>query len=409
MNSRESSPGSALPKEIIEFLRTDVRERSDDLLAVSHRIHAQPELRFAEHFASGLLGDILRREGFDTEAGIAGLRTAFVASYGSAENGPTVAIFLEYDALETIGHGCGHNVIASIGLGAALSVKRWMESSKLNVGRLLVIGSPGEEGGGGKNHLIDSGRLDDIDIAMMMHPEGENLSAMATLGRIALDFDFSGRAAHAAVSPEKGVNALDASVLTLNAIGLLRQQLPSDVRVHAIMTDGGEVPNIIPEHSSVRVYVRAPDSRYLIDELQPRIENCARGAALATGATLSISKQSPTYAAMAPNPVLAQLVEDGFAIVGRTTSPTRPDAFPGSTDMGNVSQIIPSIHPCIELVPGLGMHTREAATAARGPHGDSAVLDGAFVLAMTAVRVFLSPDLTARIKESFTEGVRVGI
>ncbi len=409
MNSSVNVSDFALSKEIVEAIRDDITAIESELFDISHRIHARPELRFTEHFASELLVEVLRREGFDVETGIAGLATAFVAAYGSATDGPTVAIFLEYDALEEIGHGCGHNVIAALGLGAALAVRRWLGRTDTGPGRLLVVGSPGEEGGGGKNHLIDGGIIDDIDFAMMMHPEGENLAAMATLGRVALEFDFEGKAAHAAVSPHLGLNALDATVLTLNAIGLLRQQLPTDARVHTIVTNGGQATNVIPEHSTIRAYIRAEDTEYLVDQLQPRIENCARGAALATGTTVTITTQSPTYAALAPNPVLADLIEDGFTMVGRRSEPTRTHAFPGSTDMGNVSQIVPSIHPCIELVPGLGMHTRAAAEVAVGPEGDAAIVDGAFILAGAAIRLFRSPDLAHAVTQSFTPGIRVGV
>lgn len=390
-----------------DAIRTHVDNYTATLLDISHRIHAKPELRFEEEFASTLLADTLAQEGFRVESGVGGLPTAFLAEYGSATAGPTIAIFLEYDALEEIGHGCGHNVIAAMGLGAAVAVKRWMNLRDDTVGRLLIVGSPAEEGGGGKNYLIKSGCLEGIDAAMMLHPSGENLSSMRTLGRVALDFEFSGRAAHAAVSPHEGINALDAAVLTLNAIGLLRQQLPPDVRVHAVIREGGDAPNIIPERTAIRAYVRAPDTRLLVEDLQPRIENCAYGAALACGATVTITKQAPTYAGIVPNSVLAQLIERNFERVGRRTDPPLTEVFPGSTDMGNVSQIIPSIHPNIELVPGLGMHTHEAAALAAGPAGDAAVVDGALVMAFTTVQLLSSPGLMDDVRVQFTEGIRV--
>ncbi|UNN01192.1 M20 family metallopeptidase [Rhodococcus opacus] len=389
------------------FHRKFLEENADGLLDISHEIHANPEIRFEETAASALLVSKLEEAGFAIQLGVGGLPTAFLAEYGSASDGPTIAFFLEYDALEEIGHACGHNVIATIGLGAAMTVQSWMRDHGRAVGRLLVVGSPGEEGGGGKQYLIKAGCLDGIDAALMMHPSGENLSCMTTLGRVALDFEFTGKAAHAAVTPHHGVNALDAAVLTLNAIGLLRQQLPSDVRVHAIVLEGGEAPNVIPEKSVLRAYIRAADTRALVDDLQPRVENCARGAAIATGTQVSIIQQSPTYAALQPNAVLGDLVERNFARVGRRTEPPRTEVFPGSTDMGNVSQIIPSIHPNIEFVPGLGMHTREAAEYAGAPEGDKAVLDGSLILAMTASQLFSNHRLVGQVKAAFSEGVRV--
>ncbi|MFF2300307.1 M20 family metallopeptidase [Arthrobacter sp. NPDC058127] len=387
-------------------LRSALTRVSGTLLDVSHVIHARPEIRFEEHFASGLLSDTLKREGFEVETGVGGLTTAFLAEYTQAgqargESGPTLAFFCEYDALEEIGHGCGHNVIAAAGLGAALLAKDWLQRNPQVPGRIVVVGSPGEEGGAGKAYLIDGGCLEGIDAAMMVHPEGFSLSSMATLARVSLDFRFTGRAAHAAVSPERGLNALDAAVLTLNAIGLLRQQLPPDVRVHAVITDGGEVPNIIPETASIRTFVRAPGTKELLDDFLPRIQNCAHGAALATGTEVEILAPAPAYAAMNPNRVLAELIERNFQRIGRRTDPPRAEAFPGSTDMGNVSQIIPSIHPTIELEPGVGMHTREAAALAGGAEGDRAVLDGSLLLAMTAVQLFRSPELMREVKESF--------
>jgi amidohydrolase len=407
MNDQGVDVGLRLETE--RAIRDSVEHYAASLLDVSHRIHRQPELRFEERFASALLTEMLQKEGFRVEIGVADLPTAFIAEFVSEADGPTVAFVLEYDALETIGHGCGHNVIASMGLGAALGTKRWMEQEGRHFGRILVVGSPGEEGGGGKNHLIAAGLLDGIDAALMMHPSGENLSVMRTLGRVAVDFEFSGRAAHAAVSPHLGINALDAAVLTLNAIGLLRQQLSTDSRVHAVILDGGEAPNIIPERSLVRAYIRAEDTRTLVDELQPKVENCARGAALATGATVSITIQSPTYAALAPNATLGALIEKNFERVGRITEPARAEVFPGSTDMGNVSQIVPAIHPNIEFVPGLGMHTQEAAALAAGKPGDEAVLDGALIMAMTAAQLFTTPELMDQVRESFTEGVRIAL
>ncbi|MBM7517085.1 M20 family metallopeptidase [Nocardioides nitrophenolicus] len=402
-----SSPLPTLPESDEQVLRTRLDQLGDLLLETSHQIHARPEIRFEEVFASGLLAQRLEDDGFALVRPLAGLPTAFFATYDTGRPGPRVAIFCEYDALPEIGHGCGHNVIASAGLGAALLVKSLLADDPTLGGTLVVVGSPAEEGGGGKVPIIASGALDGLDAAMMLHPSGENLSAMRTLSRSGLQITFTGRAAHAAVSPERGVNALDAAVLTLTAIGLLRQQVPSDVRIHAIVTEGGEAQNIIPERTVLQASVRAEDPRLLLDDIQPRVENCARGAALATGAEVKIELTAPTYLSIQPNPVLEQIVEDSYHRIGRTTEPHRAEVFPGSTDMGNVSQVVPSIHPNIEIVPGLGMHSREAAELVGGEHGDRAVLDGALMLAMTAATLFRRPDVLAEVREQFTEGVRV--
>jgi len=406
--SAAREPVATLPAEDEKGLRARLDQISDLLLDVSHQIHARPETRFTEVFASGLLSQVLADDGFSVVRPLAGLETAFSATLDTGRPGPHVAIFCEYDALPEIGHGCGHNVIAASGLGAALLVKDLLLRDRALGGTLVVIGSPAEEGGGGKIPIIDSGALDGLDAAMMLHPSGENLAGMRTLSRSGLEIVFTGRAAHAAVSPEQGVNALDAAVLTLTAIGLLRQQLPSDVRIHAIVTEGGEAQNIIPERTVLQASVRAEDPRRLLDDVQVRVENCARGAALATGAQVEITSTAPTYLSIQPNPVLEAIVEDSYARIGRATEPHRTDVFPGSTDMGNVSQVVPTIHPNIEIVPGLTMHSRRATELVGGGHGDVAVLDGALMLAMTAGTLFRFPEVGELVKASFVPGVRVG-
>ncbi|GAA3062792.1 MULTISPECIES: M20 family metallopeptidase [Actinomycetes] len=392
-------------------LRAGLTAIGDDLLGISHSIHAHPEIRFQEHHAFELLTRTLREEGFAVQTDIGGLDTSFRAEAVYGDGGPTLAFVCEYDALEGIGHGCGHNIIAAAGLGGALLVKRLIEQLLERgehgaAGRIVVIGTPGEEGGGGKAYMVEAGCFDDLDAAIMIHPAGENLSGMSTLGRVALTFEFTGTPAHAAVNPERGVNALDAAVLTLNAVGLLRQQLPSDVRVHAVIEDGGDVPNIIPSRSFIRAFVRAPRTDVLLNDVVPRVINCARGAALATGTEVDLQLPTPPYAALRPNPVLQDLVESAFARLGRTTVPPLQEAFPGSTDMGNVSQIVPVIHPNVELQTGLNMHSQQATDLAGGPRGDEAVLDGALLLAMTATQLLRSPALLDDVRSAFVPGVR---
>ncbi|WP_405433656.1 M20 family metallopeptidase [Micromonospora sp. NBC_00617] len=389
-----------------QLLRDRLEKLTELLLGVSHDIHAHPEVGFEEVRSSELLASALKEHGFRVQKPLAGLETAFLGTFDTGRPGPRVAVFCEYDALPEIGHGCGHNVIASAGLGAALLTKELLVTEEVG-GTLLVVGSPAEEGGGGKVPIINAGVLDGVDAAMMLHPSGENLSAMRTLSRASMEVRFTGKAAHAAVSPHQGVNALDAAVLTLNAIALLRQQVTPDVRIHAIITDGGQAHNIIPERAVVVISVRSEDPRFLLESLRPRVENCVRGAALATGAQADIKHIDPPYLSIAPNPVLEQIVDDAYRRIGRVTEPHREEVFPGSTDMGNVSQVVPSIHPNIEIVPGLTMHSRQATELVGGEHGDKAVLDGAMMLAMTASALFRAPGLVDGMKAEFTEGVRV--
>ena len=401
------SPLATLSVDDEQLLRSRLDELKAELLDVSHQIHARPELRYEEVFASGLLCRVLGEHGFDVQAGVAGLETAFTATYDTGRPGPKVAVFCEYDALPEIGHGCGHNVIASAGLGAALLTKHLLESDASIGGSLHVVGSPAEEGGGGKIPLIDAGVLDGMSAAIMLHPGGENLSAMRTLSRAGIEIVFTGKAAHAAVSPEQGINALDAAVLTLTAIGLLRQQTTGDTRIHAIITEGGEAQNIIPERAVLQASVRCEDPATLMDDLLPRVLNCAKGAALATGTEVSIDHTAPAYLSINPNAVLEGIVEDAYQRIGRVTEPHRTEVFPGSTDMGNVSQVVPSIHPNIEILPGLSMHSRRSTELVGGENGDRAVIDGALMLGMTAATLLRHPKVADQVADYFTPGIRV--
>jgi len=388
------------------LLRAGVVELGDVLIEVSRSIHRHPETRFEEFFASELLARQLEDDGFAVEAPFAGMETAFRAGWDSGRAGPTVAIFCEYDALPGIGHGCGHNVIAASGLGAALLLTRLFRSDESLGGRILVLGSPGEEGGGGKIPIIRTGVLDGVAAALMVHPGGENLAAMRTLSRASLTFTFTGRAAHAAVRPEDGINALDAAVLTLTAIGLLRQQTPDGTRIHAILTEGGTAPNVIPERAVVTSSARCEDPDYLLDRLAPRLIDCARGAAMATGAEVDVDQSLP-YLSLRPDPLLDRVVAAAYRCIGREPEPRLEGVFPGSTDMGNVSQVAPSIHPTIEIKPGLTMHSREAEELVGGEAGDRAVLDGALMLALTAAAVLRRPEIAQELVASFVPGLQV--
>ena len=394
--------------EYLEELRPYVEEVEQELLEVSHRIHERPEIRFEEEFASTLLTEKLEEHGFNVKRGVADLPTAFSATASNAgdetEDGefPTVAVFCEYDALEGLGHGCGHNIIATTGLGAAIATKRWLEDHPETPGRLVALGSPGEEGGGGKAYMIEGGCLDGVDAALMIHPAGENRGAKAFLARVALEVTFTGRPAHAAAAPHEGVNALDATNLTLVAIGLLRQQIRPDSRIHAIITDGGQAPNIIPEKAALRMYVRSPDNDYLKERLMPAVENCVRGAALATGAEAEIARPVPAYESLRLNGPLVRLSEVNLKALGREVAEGEAGGS-GSTDTGNVSQVVPSAHPYIELVPGLALHTEQTTQAAASAEGDKTVVDGALEIAMTAVELYARPELLAAAKDSFRE------
>lgn len=411
MESQTIPPASETardPQALIGSFASKSRESGDrlagELLSVSHAIHGDPELRFEEKKASSLLCDLLSRHGFAVSAGIADMPTAFVAKKELGGDGPTIAVFCEYDALPGIGHACGHNIIGAAGAGAGILAAELggAEGSSCR-GTVVVVGSPGEEGGGGKVRLLGSGVLSGIDAAVMIHPAGFDAVARPNLGRVSLAVEFHGRASHAAAAPQNGHNALDAATLTLVSIGLLRQQLRSDSRVHAIVVDGGQAVNVIPEQATLKIFARSPDATYLRERLQPAVEACVTGAALATGTEARIVEDAPSYEPVESNPILCQLAGAAFRSVGREpTLDDQGDSSAGSTDMGNVSRVMPSIHPYVCVAPGLSIHTREFAAAAGSEAGDRAVLDGAAILAGTMLGLLNDPQLVEDVKAAFT-------
>lgn len=413
--------GGAGAGELAVEARRQTEKVRSELLTLSHAIHGKPELRFEEHAASARLRATLEAHGFAVEAGLGGLPTAFRASRvlggngadgsrdgsrdggaaGGDGGGPTLAVFCEYDALPGLGHGCGHNIIASAGVGAALATATMM-AERGGAGRLLVIGSPGEEGGGGKVRLVEAGVLDGVDAAVMTHPAGFDAVSRTNLGRLSLEAVFTGRASHASAAPEGGRNALDAATLLLVAIGLLRQQIRSDSRIHAKIAEGGQSINIIPERARVELFVRSIDSAYLRGRLLEAVRDCARGAAIATGTTYDFAEVAPAYDPVLANPVLAELAAEAFGGLGRPIP--RGEGWAGSagsTDMGNVSQLVPALHPYICAVPGVALHTRDFVGAAVSESGDAAVLDGAAVLAAVLTSLFTKPDLLDGARAAF--------
>jgi len=363
----------------------DVDRRADLLLDVSHQIHANPELCFDEHFAHGLLTDVLEREGVPVTRGAYDLPTAFDARVGTA--GPQVAVVCEYDALPGIGHACGHNIIAAAGLGAGLALAPLADELG---GRLAILGTPAEEGGGGKVFMIDRGAFDGVDASMMVHPAGAELRGMHTLAIHQVKVEYRGVAAHAAAAPWRGANALDAMVLGYTNIAALRQHIRPDERVHGIFTKAGEKPNIVPEHTEAHWYVRAPDTEHL-RRLEDRVLSCLDAGALAAGCQMHHTWLDPAYENMIDNEVLLdRYVEHAHRMGRRPLQPSGDLVVTGSTDMGNVSHRVPAIHPLVQAAPnGVAIHTADFAVHARAPIGDRAVIDGAKAMALTLVDLWL--------------------
>lgn len=373
------------------------RERAA-LLDLSHKIHANPEIRFEEEKASAWLSEALEQRGFSVQRGVSDLPTAFRAELNGKGPGPTVAVLCEYDALPGIGHACGHNVIATMGVGAAFALAPLMSELP---GKLVVLGTPAEEGGGGKVLMLERGAFEGIDAAMMVHPLHLNQSNMPTLASTKWDVTYRGKPAHAALAPHLGVNALDAVRLAFAGIDALRQQVLPDVRIHAIITHGGDAANIIPEEASLLIVARSMDSTYLFDDLNPRLRGVFEGAALMTGAKVEISDASPPYLEMAVNRPLEEAYERHLQRRGRTVTPYVLDGKGGSTDMGNVSQAVPGLHGTIAIDEVALPHTVPFREAALSPAGDAAVIDGASAMAAVTAELLTDPELMAQVKNAF--------
>ena len=370
----------------------------EELLRVSHAIHARPELAFEEHEAAALLVDVLERSGLAVTAGAYGLETAFEAELG--EGLACVALLAEYDALPEIGHACGHNLIATAGVGAGLALASL--GARLP-GRVRILGTPAEERGGGKELMVREGALDGVDAALMIHPASVNLVNMPCMCLAEVEAVYQGRAAHAAAMPERGVNALDGLVHAYQALAALRQHIRSSERIHGIITDGGQAPNVVPERAAGQFYVRAANQEALA-ALKERVEGCFRAGALATGAELALRWGEVDYLDIRFNAALAERFQVNAEALGREFLPMEelPPSMAGSTDMGNVSQRVPSIHPMLASAPlHCTIHNAEFEKYAGSEQGDAAALDGAKALAMTALDFLCDEDLQKRARALF--------
>jgi amidohydrolase len=366
------------------------------LVDLSLRIHAHPEVAYHEEQASAWLCDALEATGFAVSRGIAGLPTAFRAEAGAGA--PVVAIIAEYDALPGIGHGCGHNIIATAALGAGLALRAVIEDVS---GSVHVIGTPAEEVYGGKVEMIRAGAFEGLDAAMMVHPGTRDAVIARALACAELKVEYFGREAHAAAQPEHGINALDAMLIAFTGINALRQHIRRTARVHGVITHGGDAPNIVPGHTAASFLVRAEDDDYL-EEMKARVAGCLEAGAKATGATLQLAWNPNQYAAMNTNPPLAEAFRANFAAVGRVVPEDETPRPMGSTDMGNVSKLLPGIHPTIAIAPAdVPGHSPQFAEYAASEAGQRALVEAAKALAMTAVDVLTDDDLLRRMREEF--------
>jgi len=384
---------------ILERIDASLDQHRESLVALSHRIHANPEIRFEEVEASAWLAEFLTSHGFSVERGVGGLPTAFRARRDGRPGGPVIAILCEYDALPGLGHACGHNLIATMGAGAGVALAPLMDSFD---GTLLVIGTPAEEGGGGKILLLREGVFDGVDAALMIHPFHLNQAGMATLASVKYEVSYHGVPAHAAMAPHLGRNALDAVRLALAGVDALRQQVRDDVRIHAIITDGGAAANVIPERASMTLVARAADAEHLHASLVPRLQGVFQGAALMTGTDVEVAAASHPYDEIRRNAALEAAFERHARRRGRTITPFDPRAGAGSTDMGNVSQALPGLHGMLAIDDSALPHTAAFADAAASARGDATLIDGASVLAAIAAELFSDAALLRAVREAHT-------
>ena len=394
------SVAQASTAELKEQLSARIDSLRPELERIGREIYANPEIGYEEHKAAGWLADLLRKQGFSVEPGVADTPTAFVATRRHG-TGPTIAFLAEYDALRGLGHGCGHNLIAMASTGAGIALAGALDRLS---GRVQVIGTPAEEGGGGKIRLIRGGIFQEVDAAMMFHPDTRTQVLHWALAVTHMHFEFTGRAAHASGDPEKGINALDAFVLAYNGISMLRQHIKEGARLHGFLIEGGTAPNIIPERTRGEFLVRARDQGYM-EEMVQKVKNIFQGAALATGCSVKLTFDEDPYTDLRNNPVLARLFEENLQRLGIDPVEGVPWENAGSTDMGNVSHVVPALHPTLAIAsPDVAGHSQAFLEASGSLRGYQAMIDAAKGLAMTGADLLADPSLVEEAKLEFRRG-----
>ncbi len=381
----------------------EIENHRDELKELSLRIHSNPETAFQEEKAATWLTDYLKEKGFSIEKGICGLATAFRAGYGKGK--PVIALLAEYDALPKLGHACGHNIIATSAVGAGIAAKLAVDEFG---GTVQVLGTPGEEMYGGKVYMVRKGAFKNVDAVMMVHPAGLNTAATKFLACQTLEVEFFGKPAHAAARPEVGINALEAMLMSYAAINSLRQHIKDSARIHGIITDGGEAANIVPAHTAGHFIVRAEEDGYL-DELKERVLNCFMGAATATGAKLKYKWGEARYAPLHNNFTLARMFRKNLQSLGRRVHLVDPRIGIGSSDIGNVSRVVPSIHPLIAIASARAVtHSPQFAKTAASEAGMRGLIDAAKALAMTVVDLVAEPAMLVKAKKELAQDKESG-
>jgi len=380
-----------------DYFKKYIDEIQTKLWEISDSLYHHPELGDQEFESMQRLVDFLEEHQFTVEKGIVGRSTAFKAVYDSKKEGPTIAYLSEYDALPGVGHGCGHNMIGTMSAGAGVLLSKVIDEIG---GRVIVLGTPAEETNGAKVPMSEQGIFADIDAAMILHPADESYESGGSLAMDAIQFDFRGQSSHAAASPEKGINALDGVLQLFNGINALRQHVTSDVRIHGIIKEGGVAANVVPDKAVAQFYVRAKDRAYL-NEVVEKVKNIAKGAALMTGAEVHISNYELSYDNMVTNETLSELFTKNLLTTGVKEVKKAKDSY-GSIDMGNVSHVVPAIHPYIGLdSPGLIAHTKEFADITITENSHQILSSGALALALTGYDVMTNPEVFEKMNNEF--------
>ena len=384
---------------MVEKLRTIFKNYLGDFKEINEYIYHNPEMGNREYKACEAHKKLLEKHGFTVETGITGLETAFIGKYSTGKLGPRIAFLAEYDALPEIGHGCGHNILGTTSDAGAILAKEIMEDLG---GELLVIGTPAEETNGAKVHMAQHKLFDNIDVAMIVHPKSEaHYRSTSSQAMEAIQFTFRGKTSHAASAPHEGINALDGVITLFNSINALRQQIPSDARIHGIITNGGAAANIIPDLAVANFYVRSPklkDLKILVE----KVKNCAKGAALATGTTLEIENYETSFADLVTNQKLSETYEKNLRL--QEITDIRTPISTGSTDTGDVSHCCPAIHPYFPLTTKhLTGHSMEMAKASIEEEAYKGMEEASIAMALTAIDILKDKNLLEEIKKEFRE------
>ncbi|HWJ76622.1 MAG TPA: M20 family metallopeptidase [Niallia sp.] len=366
---------------------------------ISIYIGENPELGHEEFKASKILTDTLEAHNFQVEKGTCNLPTAFRAVFDSGKPGATIGYMAEYDALPELGHACGHNLIGTMAVAAAIGLSKVIEHTG---GKIIVYGTPAEETKGGKVTMAENNIFKELDVAMMVHPLDNFVKSGSSLAMDAIQFEFFGKAAHAAASPHLGINALDAVLHTFNSINALRQHVTPDTRIHGIIKEGGQAANIVPDYAVAQFYVRGAKREY-VNELVKKVIKCAEGAALQTGATLKTSNYEFSYDDMITNESLSEVFTEQLEFLGVDSNAINEEKDgTGSMDMGNVSQMVPAIHPYVKICnEPYALHTHEFREAAMSDQGRDAMILGAKSMALTGYEILTNPELLKKIKLEF--------